>query len=131
VEPVEIATMQTPKRLRVADHLGSSLAKPGQGVVDLNAPQSDNLITMKTTLTEFQRNFRKAREAADRGDPVIVKGENGEYLFERRSVPTDHPFVGLEGVFGAVKLPRNRGSLRDKIRRRLSAKDGNRRRRTA
>jgi hypothetical protein len=93
--------------------------------------QSDNLITVKTTLTEFQRNFRKAREAADRGDPVIVKGENGEYLFERRSVPTDHPFVGLEGVFGAVKLPRSRGSLRDKVRRRLSAKDGNRRRRTA
>jgi hypothetical protein len=78
---------------------------------------------MKTTLTEFQRNFRKAREAADRGEPVIVKGENGEYLFERRSVPTDHPFVGLEGVFGAVKLPRNRGSLRDKIRRRLGNKN--------
>lgn len=123
--------MKTPKRLRVADHLGSSPAKPGQGVVDPRGLQSDNLITMKTTLTEFQRNFRKAREAADRGDPVIVKGENGEYLFERRSVPTDHPFVGLEGVFGAVKLPRIRGSLRDKIRRRLSAKDGNRRRRTA
>jgi hypothetical protein len=123
--------MKTPKRLRVADHFGTSPAKPGQGVVDPKGLQSDNLITMKTTLTEFQRNFRKAREAADRGDPVIVKGENGEYLFERRSVPTDHPFVGLEGVFGAVKLPRNRGSLRDKIRRRLSAKDGNRRRRTA
>jgi hypothetical protein len=132
VEPVEIITsMKTSKRLRVADHFGTSPAKARQGVVDPKGMQSDNLITMKTTLTEFQRNFRKAREAADRGDPVIVKGENGEYLFERRSVPTDHPFVGLEGVFGAVKLPRSRGSLGDKVRRRLSAKDGNRRRRTA
>ena len=69
---------------------------------------------MKITLTEFQRNFRKAREAADRGDPVIVKGEKGEYLFERRSVRTDHPFVGLKGVFGAVKLPRDKASLRAK-----------------
>ncbi|TLZ51293.1 MAG: hypothetical protein E6K22_11780 [Gammaproteobacteria bacterium] len=86
---------------------------------------------MKTTLTEFQRNFRKAREAADRGDPVIVKGESGEYLFERRSAPAEHPFVGLEGVFGAVKLPRDKVSLREKIRRRLGTKNGNRRRRTA
>ena len=76
---------------------------------------------MKTTLTEFQRNFRKAREAADRGDPVIVKGESGEYLFERRSAPTEHPFVGLEGVFGAVNLPRDKVSLREKNRRRLGA----------
>jgi hypothetical protein len=86
---------------------------------------------MKTTLTEFQRSFRKAREAADRGDPVIVKGEKGEYLFERRSAPTDHPFVGLQGVFGAVKLLRDKGSLSERIRRRLGAKNGNRRRRTA
>ncbi|TLY92996.1 MAG: hypothetical protein E6K38_11920 [Gammaproteobacteria bacterium] len=86
---------------------------------------------MKTTLTEFQRNFRKAREAADRADPVIVKGESDEYVFERRSAPTDHPFVSLEGVFGAVKLPRDKVSLREKIRRRLGTKYGNRRRRTA
>jgi hypothetical protein len=69
---------------------------------------------MKITLTEFQRNFRKAREAADRGDPVIVKGGNGEYLFKRRSAPTAHPFAGLEGVFGAVKLRRGRGSSGEK-----------------
>jgi hypothetical protein len=31
---------------------------------------------MKITLTEFLRGFRKAPEAADRGDSVIVKGEN-------------------------------------------------------
>jgi hypothetical protein len=79
---------------------------------------------MKTSLTEFQRSFRKAREAAERGDPVIVKGEKGEYLFERRSVRTDHPFVGLKGVFGAVKLPRDKASLREKIRRRLGEKSG-------
>jgi hypothetical protein len=30
---------------------------------------------MKISLTEFQRNFRKAREAADSGEAVIVKGE--------------------------------------------------------
>ncbi len=29
---------------------------------------------MKITLTEFLRSFRKAREAADRGDSVVVKG---------------------------------------------------------
>lgn len=86
---------------------------------------------MKTTLTQFQRNFRKAREAADRGDSVIVKGQNGDYLFERRSALADNPFVGLEGVFGTVKLPRSKGSLREKIRSRLSAKNGSRRLRTA
>ena len=44
---------------------------------------------MKTTLTEFLRSFRKAREAADRGDSVIVKGENGDYVFERRAAGAD------------------------------------------
>jgi hypothetical protein len=86
--------------------------------------ESDSLITMKTSLTEFQRNFRKAREAANRGDRVIVKGEKGEYLLERRSAPAEHPFVGLEGVFGAVKLPRDEVSLRKKIRPRLGKKSG-------
>lgn len=87
---------------------------------------------MKTTLTDFQRNFRKAREAADRGDQVVVQGENGHYyLFERRAALTDHPFVGLEGVFGAVKLPPDRGTLREKVRRRIRAKNGHRRRGTA
>jgi len=86
---------------------------------------------MKTTLTEFQRNFRKAREAADRGDSVIVTGERGDYVFERRSATADHPFAGLEGVFGAVQLPRDNASLRDKVRRRLAEKNCRRRRRTA
>ena len=86
---------------------------------------------MKTTLTDFQRNFRKAREAADDGDSVIVTSESGNYVFERRAATADHPFAGLEGVFGAVKLPRSSGSLREKVRRRLAAKDRHRRRRTA
>jgi len=69
---------------------------------------------MKTTLTEFQRNFRKAREAADRGDPVIVKGESGEYVFERRSAPTEHPFVGLEGVSRRTPVSSSRRLLMTK-----------------
>jgi hypothetical protein len=43
--------------------------------------------------------------AADRGDSVIAKGENGGYVFERRAVGSDHPFAGLEDVFGAVTVP--------------------------
>ena len=85
--------------------------------------QSDNLICMKTTLTDFQRNFRKAREAADRGDSVIVLGEDGQYIFERRAATSDHPFTGLEGVFGAVTLRKQQGSLRDKVRSRLATKN--------
>ena len=81
---------------------------------------------MKTTLTDFQRNFRKAREAADRGDSVIVLGEDGQYIFERRAATSDHPFTGLEGVFGAVTLRKQQGSLRDKVRSRLAAKNRHR-----
>jgi hypothetical protein len=69
---------------------------------------------MKMKLTEFLRSFRKAREAADRGDSIIVRGENGDYMFERRAATSDHPFVGLEDVFGAVTLPRGKRSLREK-----------------
>ncbi len=86
---------------------------------------------MKITLTEFLRGFRKAREAADRGDSVIVKGENGDYVFERSAASSAHPFVGLEDVFGAVTLPRDKNSLREKVRRRLAENNGRRRRRAA
>jgi hypothetical protein len=86
---------------------------------------------MKISLTEFLRGFRKAREAADRGDSVIVKGENGDYVFERRAMSSDHPFVGLEDVFGAVTLPQDKASLREKVRRRLAEKNGHRRNRAA
>jgi hypothetical protein len=87
---------------------------------------------MKTTLTQFQRDFRKAREAADRGDSVVITGENGTYVFERRAVVTSgNPFVGLEGVFGAVSLVKDSTPLREKIRRRLAAKHHHRGRRAA
>ena len=86
---------------------------------------------MKTTVTEFLRSFRQAREAADRGDSVIVKGESGDYVFERRASTSDHPFVGLEGVFGAVSLPQGKTPLNEKVRRRLAEKNGHRRRRAA
>ena len=86
---------------------------------------------MKTTLTEFLRSFRRAGEAADRGDSVIVNGENGDYVSEPRAVSSDHPFVGLEDVFGAVTLQQDKTSLREKVRRRLAEKNGHRRRRAA
>ncbi len=86
---------------------------------------------MKTTLTQFQRDFRKAREAADRGDSVVIAGENGTYVFERRADTSANPFAGLEGVFGAVSLPQDSSPLREKIRRRLAAKNRNRGRRAA
>jgi hypothetical protein len=86
---------------------------------------------VKTTITDFQRNFRKAREAADRGDSVVVTSESGTYVFERRAATTDHPFVGLDDVFGAVTLPRDTTPLREKVRRRLAEKNRHRRRRTA
>jgi hypothetical protein len=93
--------------------------------------ESDNLIRVKTTVTDFQRHFRKAREAADRGDTVIVTGESGSYVFARRAAPTDHPFAGLKHVFGAVTLPADTSPLRETVRRRLTDKNRHRRRRTA
>ena len=86
---------------------------------------------MKTTLTQFQRDFRKAREAADRGDSVVIIGVGGTYVFERHAVAHENPFVGLEGVFGAVTLQKNTSTLREKIRRRLAAKNRHRGRRAA
>jgi hypothetical protein len=86
---------------------------------------------MKTSITDFQRNFRKAREAADRGDSVIVQGESGDYVFERRAAVSDNPFEGLESVFGAVTLRQERTTLREKVRSRLAEKNSHRRRRTA
>lgn len=86
---------------------------------------------MKTTLTEFQRSFRKAREAADRGDSVIVAGEGCDYVFERRAPGPTNPFAGLEGVFGAVALRQGSAPLREKIRHRLRQKNSHRGRRAA
>lgn len=86
---------------------------------------------MKTTLTGFQRNFRHAREAADRGDTVIVTSADAVYVFERRTAAADHPFAGLKGVFGAVTLPPDHATLREKVRHRLATTNRHRRRRTA
>ena len=86
---------------------------------------------MKTTVTEFQRHFRQLREAADRGETIVITGEKGDYVFERRAALPPHPFAGLEGVFGAVTLPTEETPLREKVRRRLSEKNRHRRRRTA
>lgn len=62
--------------------------------------------------------------------PVDVKDAVRTYIRKRHAHLTDHPLEGLEGVFGVVTLPRGKGSLREKVRRRLGAKNGNRRRRT-
>jgi hypothetical protein len=86
---------------------------------------------VKTTVTEFQRSFRQLREAADRGESIVITSEKGDYVFERRAARPPHPFAGLEDVFGAVTLPTDATPLREKIRRRLSEKNRHRRRRTA
>jgi hypothetical protein len=86
---------------------------------------------VKTTVTDFQRNFRQLREAADRGESVVITSERGDYIFERRAAASSHPFAGLENVFGAVALLTDATPLREKIRRRLSEKIRHRRRRTA
>jgi hypothetical protein len=54
-----------------------------------------------------------------------------DYVFERRAVSSDHPFVGLEDVFGAVTLSQDKTALSEKVRRRLAEKNGHRRRRAA
>ena len=76
---------------------------------------------MKTNITDFQRSFRKAREAADRGESVIIESDGKCYVFETLSEATN-PFVGLEDVFGQVRLGEKKGSHRDRIRKKLAAK---------
>jgi acetoacetate decarboxylase len=66
-------------------------------------PQSENLTGMETTVTTFQRQFKKARAEADRGLPVVIKGgRTGDYVFMRR-YPDENPFEGLEHIFGKPK----------------------------
>lgn len=76
---------------------------------------------MTTNLTDFQRAFRQAREAADRGESVIIEAGDRRYVFEVLAEP-GNPFKGLEDVFGAVRLGKKKGSHRERIRRRLAAK---------
>ncbi len=70
---------------------------------------------MKTTITEFQRAFRTAREAADRGESVVVEGEGKKYVFEVLP-PAQNPFAEMTGVFGTVALGKSKTSAREKIR---------------
>ena len=78
---------------------------------------------MKTNLTDFQRGFRQAREAADRGESVIIEAEGKKYVFETLGEPRN-PFEGLKNVFGAVRLGKKKGNHREQIRARLAAKRG-------
>jgi len=81
---------------------------------------SDNLIQMETTLTAFQREFAKARQAADRGDIVEIKSDNNlEYVFARRPKAPANPFADLEHLFGVIAVSAGKEPARDRIRRRL------------
>ena len=77
---------------------------------------------METTLTDFQRNFRNARAAADRGETVTVKSGPVAYLFVRAGQTPKQPFADLEPLFGVVRLPSKKESHRETIRRRLKAR---------
>ena len=57
---------------------------------------------MKTTLTKFQREFKKARQAADAGVSVFIDGGEARYVF-MKEIPDANPFAGLEDVFGKPK----------------------------
>jgi hypothetical protein len=75
---------------------------------------------METTLTSFQRQFSKAREAADRGEIVEIKSDNDlEYVFARRPKEPATPFADLEHLFGVVALNSGSEPARERIRRRL------------
>jgi hypothetical protein len=76
---------------------------------------------VNTNLTDFQRSFRQAREAADRGESVILEGEGRRYVFEI-AAESRNPFEGLKNVFGAVKLGQKNGTHRQRIRARLAEK---------
>jgi hypothetical protein len=77
---------------------------------------------MKTTLTDFQRNFRVARAAADRGETVTVQSGPVSYVFVRAGEAPKRPFADLEPLFGAVRLKPKNQSTRDTIRQRLKAR---------
>ena len=76
---------------------------------------------MKTNLTDFQRSFRLAREAADRGESVVIEAEGRRYVFELMSEPRN-PFADLTDVFGAIRRAQKKGTHRERIRARLAAK---------
>jgi hypothetical protein len=77
---------------------------------------------METTLTNFQRNFRVARAAADRGETVTVQSGPVSYVFLRTEDRPQRPFADLEPLFGAVRLTRKNKPHRETIRQRLKAR---------
>lgn len=77
---------------------------------------------MDTDLTSFQRNFRAARAAADRGETIRIKSKAGDYVFARAAEGEARPFADLLPYFGVVNLRRDRRlSTHEVIRRRLRA----------
>jgi hypothetical protein len=93
--------------------------KPGRLTVPY---QSDSLIRMETTLTDFQRNFSAARAAADRGETIRVKSAEVVYVFARQNEHPDRPFADLEHLFGVVRQPRRSETPHETIRHRLKAR---------
>jgi hypothetical protein len=87
-----------------------------------NPYQSDNLIDMETTLTDFQRNFSAARAAADRGETIKVKSAEVVYVFARQSEHPAQPFADLEHLFGVVRQPQRSETPHEAIRHRLKAR---------
>jgi hypothetical protein len=84
--------------------------------------QSDSLIFMETTLTDFQRNFSAARAAADRGETIKVRTAGAVYVFARQSGQPARPFADLEHLFGVVQRPRRSETAHETIRHRLEAR---------
>ena len=54
------------------------------------------------TITQFQRQFKKARQEADKGFTVFIEGGDRRYVFRQQSRETN-PFKGLEHIFGKAK----------------------------
>src|SRR5471032_2980023 len=78
--------------------------------------QSDNLISMETTLTDFQRNFSAARAAADRGETIKVRSAEVVYVFARQNEHPARPFADLEHLFGVVRRPQRNETTHETIR---------------
>jgi len=54
------------------------------------------------TITQFQRQFKKAREEVDKGFTVFIRGNGKRYVF-MEDLPDTNPFEGLEHIFGKAK----------------------------
>ena len=79
------------------------------GPIAIDVPQSVRQSDfMQTDLTSFQRNFRAARAAADRGETVRIISRSGDYIFTRATRSQARPFADLLPYFGVVNLRRDR-----------------------